>query len=113
VPEPSHWEPPVEHGLPAATGLLVGTPLSHPSFVHGFWSSTGTQSAPPVPLLLVAVLLLPPPLVVGLGSLLQPAVATTLTPIQTIPAIPKSNFMRRPLSVALLSVKTESTFEAR
>jgi hypothetical protein len=102
VPSPSHWVPPVEHGLPAPVGLLVGTPLSQMSSVHGFWSSTGTHSVPPVPLLLVtlllsppvplllvtllpvplllaAALLSPPPLVAGPAPLLQPHAATTLT----------------------------------
>jgi hypothetical protein len=47
------------HGVPAATGVFVGTPLSQTSSVHGFWSSTGTQAEPPaLPLLLLPLLLL-------------------------------------------------------
>jgi hypothetical protein len=44
---------PPAQGLPAAVGLLVGTPSSQTSSVHGFWSWTGTHAVPPVPLLLV------------------------------------------------------------
>jgi len=54
--------PLIAHGLPAAVGLLVGTPLSQMSSVQGFPSSTGTQSAPPAPLLLDEELLPPLPL---------------------------------------------------
>jgi hypothetical protein len=40
---------PSSHTVPAAVGLWVGRPLSHPSTVHGLLSSTGTHSAPPEP----------------------------------------------------------------
>ena len=48
------------HGVPAAVGMLVGTPLVQTSSVHGLLSFTGTHvvpPVPPVPPLLVAVLL--------------------------------------------------------
>ena len=57
VPIPSHW-PAVAQWLPAAFGVLVGTPLMQTSSVQGLLSSTGTQAAPPVPLLLLAAELL-------------------------------------------------------
>lgn len=100
MPAPSHWVPPTKHGLPAALGLLFGTPLSQRSSVHGFWSSTGTQAVPPVPLL---------PLVAVLGSLLQPT-ATTLTPTHAPHALPKSFFMGPRSLVAPLRVKKASNF---
>jgi hypothetical protein len=34
APRPSHSVPPIEHGLPAAAGLLTGAPLSQTSSVH-------------------------------------------------------------------------------
>ena len=107
--------PLIAHGLPAAVGLLVGTPLSQMSSVQGFPSSTGTQSAPPAPLLLDEELLPPlpllldaelsppapllldaelPPLAVGTGSLRQPPMATTIPTIPTFNQTPKRLFMR-------------------
>jgi hypothetical protein len=49
--------------------LLVGTPLSQMSSVQGFPSSTGTQSAPPAPLLEEELL---PPLPLLLDAELWP-----------------------------------------
>jgi hypothetical protein len=57
VPSPSHWVPPIAHGLPAATGLLTGIPSSQTSSVHELLSSTGLHVEPPLPLLLASVLL--------------------------------------------------------
>jgi len=76
VPAPSHWTPPIEHGLPAAVGWLVGTSLTQTSLVHGLLSSTGTQGAPPVPLLLVVVALPPVPLLL---------VTVELSPVALLP----------------------------
>jgi hypothetical protein len=86
VPNPSQWVPPVEHELPAAIGLLIGTPLSHTSSVHGLLSSTRTQAVPPVPLLLVAVLLPPAPLL--LVAVLLPPVPLLLVAVLLLPPPP-------------------------
>ena len=130
VPNPSHW-PPIGHALPDGVGLLSATSFWQMSSVHGLPSSTG-QAAPPVPLLLVALLLLPVPLllvtvplppvplllvtvlpppvplllVVGLGSLLQAPMTATGTTNHALHWIPERNFMGPALLAAALDVNS-------
>jgi hypothetical protein len=75
---------PSSQGLPAAVGVLIGTPLSQTSSVQGLLSSMGIQAVPPVPLLLVEEL---PPVPLLLVEELIPPVPLLLL-VEELPPVP-------------------------